>query len=95
MRHAFLLQRRLELLLGFDLVFFLDVLDDAAELLGAERVAELAAALDEQQLVDGVDDDVGRDLDERLLQLGVGAGPEVRVALPQRAQSGAVRGRSW
>ena len=83
-RHVFLLERRLELLFGLDLVLFLDVVDDVAELLGAERVAQLAAALDEQQLVNGVDDDVGRDVDERLLQLGVGARPEVRVALPQR-----------
>ena len=34
------------------------LLDDALELLVAERVAELLAALQEQQLVDGVDDEL-------------------------------------
>ena len=41
-----------------------------------ERVAELLAALHEQQLVDGVDHDLRRDLVERLPQLRVG-----RIAL--------------
>ena len=55
-RHAFLLQRRLELRVVLELVLLLDVLDDALELLVAQRVAQLAAALHQQQLVDGVDD---------------------------------------
>ncbi len=44
---AFLFEGGLKLLLGFDLVFFLDVVDDALELLRPERVAQLAAALDQ------------------------------------------------
>ena len=52
-RHALLLERRLELLVGLDLVLRLDVVEDALELLVAQLVAELLAALDQQHLVDG------------------------------------------
>ena len=52
----FLLQRRLELRVVVEVVLLLDVVDDAVELLVAERVAQLAAALDQQQLVDRVED---------------------------------------
>ena len=55
-RHPFLLERRLELRLVLEVVLLLDVVEDAVELLVAERVAQLAAALDQQQLVDGVED---------------------------------------
>ena len=78
-RHAFLLQRRLELLLGLDLVFLADVLEDALELLVAHRVAELLAALDEQQLVDGVDDHRRRDLGQQLGQRRVVAAQRLRL----------------
>jgi hypothetical protein len=71
-RHVLGLQRRLELLLGLDLVFLLDVLDDALELIVADAVAELLAALQQQHLVDDVDDQLRRDLVERLAKLGVG-----------------------
>ena len=83
-RHAFLLERGLQLLVGFDLVFLLDVLDDAVEALGAHRVAELLAALHHQHLVDGVDDHGRRDFGERLLQRRVAVGTQVRVLLAER-----------
>ena len=70
------LERRLELLVGLDLVFLPDVVDDALELLVAQLVAELLAALHDEHLVDRVDHDLRRDLVERLAQLRV-----VRVAL--------------
>ena len=73
-RHAFLLECRLKRLFGLELVLFLDVLDDVAELLGAERVSELAAALNEEQLVNGIDDDFRRDFGQRLSELGIAAG---------------------
>ena len=50
-RQAFLLQRRLELLFGLELVFLLDVVDDALELLVAQLVAQLLAALHDEHLV--------------------------------------------
>ncbi len=86
-RQAFLLQRRLELLLGIELVLLADVREDAVELLVAHLEPELAPALDEQQFVDGVDDDARRDLVEHLAQrdvvLQVGR-RDVRVAGAQR-----------
>ena len=83
-RHAFGLERLLQRLVGFDLVFFLDVFDDALELLGRHRVAELLAALDHQHLVDGFDDDLRRDIGEGLLQRRVAIGAQVRLLLPKR-----------
>ena len=82
-RHAFLLQRRLQGLVGFDLVFLLDVLDDAVELFGAHGEPELPAALHHQQLVHGIDDHGGRDFRQRALQGGIAVGAEVGVALAQ------------
>ena len=70
-RHAFLLQRRRELLLVLELVLLADVGDDLRELLVGEREAQLLAALQQQHLVDRVDEDLRRHLGERLLQLVV------------------------
>ena len=82
----FALQRSLKLLLVLDLVFFLDVVNDAAELFVAQRVAKLAAALHDDHLVDDVDHDLRRDFVQRLAQLLVGRiGLEIDLlpALPQ------------
>ena len=54
------------------------------ELLVPERVPELATALHEKQLVDGVDDDPRGDFDKGFLQVGVGGGAEIGIALPER-----------
>ena len=62
----FPLQRLRELLVGLDLVFLADVLDDALELVVAHGVAQFLAALREQQFVDGVDDHLRRHLTEHL-----------------------------
>ena len=88
-RHAFLLQRGLQRFVGFDLVFFLDVLDDAVEALGGHGVAELLAALDHQHFVDGVDDDAGRDFGQRLLQRLIVLGTEVRDRADEARRSAA------
>ena len=69
---AFLLEGGVELLVGFELVLLADVLEHALELLVGDLVAELLAALEQQQFVDGVHQDVGRDRRNRLLQLLVG-----------------------
>ena len=79
--HAFLLERGLQRFVGLDLVFLLDVLDDAVEAIGGHRVTELLALLDHQHFVDGVDDDPGRDFGERLLQGLIVFGAEVRIFL--------------
>ena len=70
MRHPFLLQRLLELVFVFEVVLLLDVLDDALELLVAEREPELASALDQQQLVDGVENELRRYFSDRLSEFG-------------------------
>jgi hypothetical protein len=68
---AFLLERRLELLVVLELVLLADPLDDALELFVGHAVAALLALLHDQDLVDGVDDDLRGHLVEGLLQLGV------------------------
>ena len=92
------LERGLKLLLGLELVFLLDVVDDALELLVAHLVAELLAALHDEHLVHGLDHDLRRHLVERLLQLlvaGVGLEVHLLALLPQRAPPAAFRDRSW
>ena len=69
---AFLLERGVELLVGLELVLLADVLEHALELLVGHLVAELLAALEQQHLVDGVHQEVGRDFRDGLLQLLVG-----------------------
>ena len=84
--HVLLLERRLELLVVLDLVLFLELVEDALELLVAELVAELLAALHEQHLVDDVHHQFRRDLVEHLPQLRVGeVGLPDRAAAPSRA----------
>ena len=61
-RQVLALERRLELLLGLDLVLLLDVVEDALELLVGQLVAEFLAALQQQELVDGVHDQLRRDV---------------------------------
>ncbi len=51
---------------------FLMLASDRVELLVAHRPAQLAASLHQQQLVDGRQDQVGRDFRHRLAQLGAG-----------------------
>ena len=62
-------ERGLELLVVLEVLFLADVVEPALELLVAEVIALLLAALQEQQLVDRVDEELRRDLVERLLQL--------------------------
>ena len=73
-RHAFLLERRLKCLVCLELVFLADVRDDLVEFLVGQLLPELASSLRHQQLVDRVDDQIGRDLVDRLLQRGVVGG---------------------
>ena len=68
-RQAFLLERRLELGVVRQVVRFLDVLQNAGELFVPEREAQFAATLDEEQLVDGVQDELWGDLANRLLRV--------------------------
>ena len=70
-RHAFLLQGRLQLFVGFDLVLRLEVVEYSLELLVAQLVTELLAALDQEHLVHGAHEQTRRDLVQRLAQLGV------------------------
>ena len=60
-----------ELLLVLELVLLADVGDDLRELLVGEREAQLLAALQEQQFVDGVAEHLRRHLVEHLAELGV------------------------
>ena len=60
-----------ELLVRFDLVVLLDVVEDAVELVVAHLVAEFAPALDEEHFVDGVDQQLGCHVVEHPAQLGV------------------------
>ena len=83
-RHPFLLQRLLELFVGVDVVVLLDVVENALELLVAHDVAELAAALDEQQLVDGAENQLRRAFRNRLLEFGAVGGDVLKIGtLPQ------------
>ena len=61
-----LAQGRLELLLVLELVLLADVADDLRELLVRQLVAELAATLHQQQLVDRVHDQLRCHLAEQL-----------------------------
>ncbi len=85
-RHAFLRERRLELLVGVEVVLLADVLDDAVELIVAHLQPELAPALHHQHLVDGVDDHARRDLAEHRRERLVAAQRirvEIGPGLPQ------------
>ncbi len=67
-RHAFLLERGLELLVVLEPLVFPHRRQPAVELLVAQVQTLFAAQLDDQQLVDGVDQQLRRDLGDRLLQ---------------------------
>ena len=67
-RHAFLREGGLELRLVGESLLLADVGDDRLELIVAELEAELLAALQEQQLVDRVHEELRRELGERLLE---------------------------
>ena len=86
-RHVLGLERGLELLFALDLVFLPDVLDDALELLVAQLIAELLAALDDHHLVDRIHHDLRRDLVEHFPQLcvrGIALQIERLALLPER-----------
>ena len=91
-RHPFLLLQHLdELFVGIDAVVFLQGVEVVLELVIRELVAELPAALDEQQLFHRRREHAGRHLLDELHQLGVrgrldAAGPDGRdLALLQVA----------
>ena len=68
-RHAFLLQRGLELLVVLEALVLPHRRQPAVELIVAETQPLLAAELHDEQLVDGVDQQLRRDFGDRLLQL--------------------------
>ncbi len=77
---------RLELLFAVDVVRLLDVVDDALELLVAEREAELPSALDQQEFIDGVENELRGYFDDRLSEFRA-LGSDVRELRP-RSQHG-------
>ena len=84
-RHPFLLQRCFELLVVFEALILPHRREPAIELLVAQAQAFLAAELNDEQLVDGVHQQLRRDVGERLLQLLVVLEDvRIEVALAER-----------
>jgi hypothetical protein len=84
-RHPFLFERLLELFVGVDVVVLLDVVEDALELFVGHDVAELAATLDEQELVDGAENQLRRAFRNCFLQFGAVGGNVLKLGtLPQK-----------
>jgi len=70
-RHPLLLERGFKLDVVFELVFLLDVVHRTLELLVAQLQSELAPALHEQHLVDGVDEELRCEVVQHLAELRV------------------------
>ena len=85
-RHALLLEGGLQLLVVLDFVLRLEIVQHAFELVVGELVAELLAALDQQHFVHRAHQQAGRDLVQRLAQLGVALFRREVDGLPLRAQ---------
>jgi hypothetical protein len=86
----------LELFIGVDVVVLLDVVEDALELLVRHDVAELAATLNEEELIDRTENQLWRAFRNCLLQLRAVGGDVLKLrGVAGETRPANVRSRSW